>query len=129
MRQGVAHELGSPTQSSGRRAFLPGFLCRWGGWSEASHAASRSTDAAPPPPRRCVAKDELDSLLASKELKKVPILLFANKCDVPNSLTASRPCTHAPAPAIALPPVPPLPQLHLLRPHEAGAGARGWQHA
>lgn len=39
--------------------------------------------------RICVAKDELDIMLQSKELRaKVPILFFANKSDVPSSLTA-----------------------------------------
>ncbi|KUF96304.1 Coiled-coil domain-containing protein 22 [Phytophthora nicotianae] len=39
--------------------------------------------------RMCVAKDELEQLVEHKELssKKVPILFFANKMDLPNSLT------------------------------------------
>lgn len=37
----------------------------------------------------CVAKDELEQLVEHKELasKKVPILFFANKMDLPNALT------------------------------------------
>lgn len=38
--------------------------------------------------RLCVAKDELDSLLAHADMKpNVPILFFANKMDVPKALT------------------------------------------
>ncbi|KAG6599754.1 ADP-ribosylation factor family [Phytophthora cinnamomi] len=39
--------------------------------------------------RMCVAKDELEQLVEHKELasKKVPILFFANKMDLPNALT------------------------------------------
>ncbi|KAG7390243.1 hypothetical protein PHYPSEUDO_008381 [Phytophthora pseudosyringae] len=39
--------------------------------------------------RMCVAKDELEQLVQHKELssKKVPILFFANKMDLPNALT------------------------------------------
>lgn len=38
--------------------------------------------------RMAVAQDELDSLVHHKDLKKVPILFFANKQDLPSSLTA-----------------------------------------
>ncbi|KAK9808658.1 hypothetical protein WJX72_001484 [[Myrmecia] bisecta] len=38
--------------------------------------------------RLCVAKDELDNLLASKQLPaKVPLLFYANKKDVPTALS------------------------------------------
>uniref|UniRef100_A0A7S0RWP1 ADP-ribosylation factor-like protein 6 n=1 Tax=Pyramimonas obovata TaxID=1411642 RepID=A0A7S0RWP1_9CHLO len=37
--------------------------------------------------RLCVAKDELDLLLKHKDLKKVPMLFFANKMDLPSALT------------------------------------------
>mmetsp|Transcript_29310 Transcript_29310/g.40509 ORF Transcript_29310/g.40509 Transcript_29310/m.40509 type:complete len:187 (+) Transcript_29310:298-858(+) len=37
--------------------------------------------------RMCVAKDELDVMLKHKELKKVPLLFFANKMDLPSSLS------------------------------------------
>lgn len=37
--------------------------------------------------RMCVAKDELDLLLKHKDLNKVPLLFFANKMDLPQSLT------------------------------------------
>lgn len=33
-------------------------------------------------------KDELDQLLAHKDLSKVPLLFFSNKMDIPHSLTA-----------------------------------------
>mmetsp|Transcript_2773 Transcript_2773/g.6943 ORF Transcript_2773/g.6943 Transcript_2773/m.6943 type:complete len:179 (+) Transcript_2773:184-720(+) len=38
--------------------------------------------------RMCVVKDELDQLLAHKDLSKVPLLFFSNKMDIPHSLTA-----------------------------------------
>ena len=38
--------------------------------------------------RICVAKDELDSLLAHPEMASAPILLFANKMDLPAALSA-----------------------------------------
>ena len=34
-----------------------------------------------------MAKDELDLLLKHKDLKKVPMLFFANKMDLPSALT------------------------------------------
>eukprot|EP00951_Prasinocladus_malaysianus_P018926 scaffold152523_cov45-Prasinocladus_malaysianus.AAC.1 len=34
----------------------------------------------------CVVKDELDALLAHKDLRKVPLLFFANKMDIPTAL-------------------------------------------
>ncbi|KAJ0396418.1 hypothetical protein ATCC90586_006326 [Pythium insidiosum] len=39
--------------------------------------------------RMCVAKDELEQLIEHKDLagKKIPILFFANKMDLPNALT------------------------------------------
>jgi ADP-ribosylation factor-like protein 6 len=37
--------------------------------------------------RMCVVKDELDSLLAHKDLGPVPILFLANKMDLPNALS------------------------------------------
>ena len=39
--------------------------------------------------RMCVAKDELDYMLGSEELRPVPILFFANKSDIPTSMTAA----------------------------------------
>ena len=41
--------------------------------------------------RMCVAKDELESLLAHSELRSVPILFFANKMDLPQARAAGRP--------------------------------------
>jgi len=38
--------------------------------------------------RMCVVKDELDQLLGHKDLSTVPLLFFANKMDIPNSLAA-----------------------------------------
>jgi signal recognition particle receptor subunit beta len=35
-----------------------------------------------------VVKDELDQLLGHKDLSTVPLLFFANKMDIPNSLAA-----------------------------------------
>ena len=42
--------------------------------------------------RMCVVKDELDTLLAHKDLSKrpVPILFFANKLDVPKAMAADQ---------------------------------------
>ncbi|KAK3251159.1 hypothetical protein CYMTET_39490 [Cymbomonas tetramitiformis] len=37
--------------------------------------------------RVCVAKDELDLMLKHQELKRVPLLFFANKMDIPSALT------------------------------------------
>eukprot|EP00899_Mesostigma_viride_P002471 jgi/Mesvir1/12224/Mv00450-RA.1 len=37
--------------------------------------------------RMCVVKDELDTMLANKELARVPILFFANKMDLPASMS------------------------------------------
>mmetsp|Transcript_9949 Transcript_9949/g.11543 ORF Transcript_9949/g.11543 Transcript_9949/m.11543 type:complete len:186 (-) Transcript_9949:676-1233(-) len=37
--------------------------------------------------RMCVAKDELDLMLKHKDLKRVPLLFFANKMDIPSALT------------------------------------------
>ena len=37
--------------------------------------------------RMCVAKDELDSLLAHPEMASAPILFFANKMDLPAALS------------------------------------------
>mmetsp|Transcript_21077 Transcript_21077/g.50318 ORF Transcript_21077/g.50318 Transcript_21077/m.50318 type:complete len:109 (-) Transcript_21077:45-371(-) len=37
---------------------------------------------------RCVVKDELDSMLSNVELRSVPLLIFANKMDIPTSLSA-----------------------------------------
>ena len=37
--------------------------------------------------RLCVAKDELDAMLASDDVAEKPILVFANKADVPSSLS------------------------------------------
>mmetsp|Transcript_26897 Transcript_26897/g.86401 ORF Transcript_26897/g.86401 Transcript_26897/m.86401 type:complete len:183 (+) Transcript_26897:166-714(+) len=38
--------------------------------------------------RMCVAKDELDSMLGNQDLKSgIPILFFANKMDIPTSLS------------------------------------------
>lgn len=34
-------------------------------------------------------KDELDALLAHRDLRKVPLLFFANKMDIPTALTPS----------------------------------------
>eukprot|EP01112_Ceratiomyxa_fruticulosa_P007270 TRINITY_DN187_c0_g1_i1.p1 TRINITY_DN187_c0_g1~~TRINITY_DN187_c0_g1_i1.p1 ORF type:complete len:183 (-),score=21.73 TRINITY_DN187_c0_g1_i1:234-782(-) len=40
--------------------------------------------------RACVAKDELDTLLTNKTIQrsKCPILFYANKCDIPGSLSS-----------------------------------------
>eukprot|EP00191_Tetraselmis_sp_GSL018_P010928 CAMPEP_0177598160 /NCGR_PEP_ID=MMETSP0419_2-20121207/12164_1 /TAXON_ID=582737 /ORGANISM="Tetraselmis sp., Strain GSL018" /LENGTH=165 /DNA_ID=CAMNT_0019090513 /DNA_START=543 /DNA_END=1037 /DNA_ORIENTATION=+ len=38
--------------------------------------------------RMCVVKDELDSMLSNVELRSVPLLIFANKMDIPTSLSA-----------------------------------------
>mmetsp|Transcript_14072 Transcript_14072/g.23346 ORF Transcript_14072/g.23346 Transcript_14072/m.23346 type:complete len:187 (+) Transcript_14072:36-596(+) len=37
--------------------------------------------------RMCVAKDELESLLSHAEMKKIPVLFFANKMDLPTAAT------------------------------------------
>ncbi len=37
--------------------------------------------------RLCVAKDELDAMLSSDDVAEKPILVFANKADVPSSLS------------------------------------------
>ena len=37
--------------------------------------------------RLCVAKDELDAMLASDDVAEKPILVFANKADLPSSLS------------------------------------------
>jgi len=37
--------------------------------------------------RLCVAKDELDALLSSEDVHEKPILIFANKSDIPTSLS------------------------------------------
>ncbi|KAA6363821.1 MAG: hypothetical protein EZS28_040652 [Streblomastix strix] len=36
--------------------------------------------------RMCVAKNELDTMLTSQDLKPVPLLVFANKMDLPGAL-------------------------------------------
>eukprot|EP00296_Roombia_truncata_P001254 JP436997.1.p1 GENE.JP436997.1~~JP436997.1.p1 ORF type:complete len:182 (+),score=29.05 JP436997.1:57-602(+) len=37
--------------------------------------------------RMCVAKEELDTLLAHPDMKRIPLLFFANKMDLPSALT------------------------------------------